>query len=245
MEAFNPSSVYERETKTRYQSPEYALQYMQAYVRPRKLSDFYSVFIAWRERYAVEQALRSVASDLALVLDLPAGTGKLAPIHEKFAYRVIAADASADMLKAGMEVWRNDPQLVGMVQTDVRRTGFRSGSVDCTVSVRLMHRLPAVVANEALRELARITKRFLIVSTRISARTISSFRKAPRAHGVAPLDLTDWHRRLAAIGKLRSTSFVAPGISQEVVSLVDVSRPTTASSLDHSMADRPPHHVKS
>jgi SAM-dependent methyltransferase len=229
MEAFDPNSVYERQTKTLYQSPEYASRYMRAYVRPRSLSDLYAMFIAWRERRTVEQALRSVASDLVLVLDLPAGTGKLAPIHERFAYRVIAGDASADMLRAGLGVWRKDHQLAGLVQSDVRRTGFRSGSVDCTVCLRLMHRLPAEIANEALRELARITKRFLIVSARIEARAISSIRKAPRAHGVTPLDLDEWHGRLASIGTLQKTSFVAPGISQEVVSLVDVFRPTTDS----------------
>jgi hypothetical protein len=92
-----------------------------------------------------------------------------------------------------------------------------------------MHRLPAEIANEALRELARITKRFLIVSARIEARAISSIRKAPRAHGVTPLDLDEWHGRLASIGTLQKTSFVAPGISREVVSLVDVFRPTTDS----------------
>jgi SAM-dependent methyltransferase len=245
MEAFDPVSVYERETKTRYQSREYALQYMDAYTRPRRLLDWYAVFVAWRERRAVEHALRSVAGDLTLVLDLPAGTGKLAPIHEKFAYRLIAADASADMLGAGLGVWRNDRQLVGMVQTDVRRTGFRSGSVDCTVCLRLMHRLPADIADEALRELARITKRYLIVSTRIRSRTISSIRKVPRAHGVAPVDLTEWHRRLAAIGNLESTSFLARGVSQGVVSLVDVSRPTTGSSLHASTTAPVPHQVAS
>lgn len=119
--------------------------------------------------------------------------------------------------------------LAGMVQTDVCRTGFRSDSIDCTVCLRLMHRLPADVANEALRELARVTKRFLIVSTRSSSRTISSIRKVPGAHGVAPLDLTEWHRRLGAIRRLRRT-FVARGASQEVVSFVDVFRP--GSSLD-------------
>jgi SAM-dependent methyltransferase len=243
MEVFDPSSVYERKTKIRYQSPAYALQYMAAYTRPRRPSALYAAFIAWRERRVVERALRSVASDLALVLDLPAGTGKLAPIHGKFAYRVIAADAAAEMLRTGLGVWRNGRQLAGMVQTDVRRTGFRSGSVDCTVCLRLMHRLPADIANEALRELARITRRFLIVSTRIRSRSASSLHKAPSVHGEPLLELSEWHRRLAVIGKLESTSFVARGVSQGVVSLVDVSRPTTSSSLDESTTALAPHHV--
>jgi hypothetical protein len=107
-----------------------------------------------------------------------------------------------------------------------------------------MHRLPADIADEALRELARITKRFLIVSTRIRSRSLSSFRKVARAHGVAPVDLIDWHRRLAAIGKLESTSFLARGVSQGVVSLVDVSRPTAGSSL-HLSRTMPVHQVAS
>jgi SAM-dependent methyltransferase len=252
MEAFDPGSVYERATKTRYQSREYALQYMEAYTDPRRLSDLYAVFVAWRERRLVERALRSVASDVALVLDLPAGTGKLAPIHEKFGYRVIAADASAEMLGTGLGVWKKDRQLAGMVQTDVRQTGFRSGSIDCTVCLRLMHRLPADIADEALRELARITRRFLIVSTAIRSRSISSLarrirktRKSPGAHGVSPVGLTDWHRRLAAIGKLESTWFLARGVSKGVVSIVDVSRSATDASRRESATAPVPHQVYS
>jgi SAM-dependent methyltransferase len=225
LETLHDDSLYEWATKTRYQSLEYASKYMAAYACPRTLNDFYAGFVTWREQTTVYNMLKPIARHVRLVLDLPAGIGKLAPVHANFPYRVIAADASAEMLAIGAEVWRNAHQLAGMMQTDVRHTGLQSGSIDCTVCLRLMHRLPADVASEALNELARVTKRFLIISTRIRTRTISSIRKAPRTHGVAPLDLDEWHRRLAVVGELQSTSFVARGVSQEVVSRVEIFRP--------------------
>ena len=212
--------TYQQETKHRYQSESYAKDYLREYVSMRNARSLYSRFVAYRERRAVDACLRRTTTKLDLVLDIPAGTGKLAPIHARHGYGVIAADVSADMLTVGLNggQWDACPNVVGFIQADVTNTEFSDDTFDCVICLRLLHRLPQEIVERALTEARRISKRYVIVSTGVRGPAVASLFRPVRHGGT----LTDWNATLEKFGSVVAHEHVAPFVSKEVVSLVDV-----------------------
>jgi SAM-dependent methyltransferase len=118
---------------------------------------------ARRERYAAPDATsarafavpkaRAIAEALALtgretVLDVGAGTGHLGEAFRARGHRVVALDASWNML-------RKNPAPV-LCLADAARLPFPDGAFDVAVEANLLHHLPDAVA--ALREMARVSR---------------------------------------------------------------------------------------
>jgi uncharacterized protein YbaR (Trm112 family) len=93
------------------------------------------------------------------VLDVPHGTGKLGPHLTGLTDEVVGGDASATMLAQATP----QPGLTRAV-LDIRRLPFRDGAFDGAVSLRLFHRLQPQARREGLRELARVSRRWVVVS---------------------------------------------------------------------------------
>ena len=99
-----------------------------------------------------------------VLLDLPCGGGRLSSPLERYTDLLIEADVGLGQLHYGREHGR-----VSNRQEWMAASGFniplRDASVDGTVCVRLTHHLPAEAEREQLvRELLRVSKRFLIMS---------------------------------------------------------------------------------
>lgn len=116
-----------------------------------------------RERYAPPDApsarafaapkARAIAEALALtgretVLDVGAGTGHLGEAFRARGHRVVAVDASSNMLR------RNPAPFLCLA--DAGRLPFPDGAFDVSVEANLLHHLPDPVA--ALREMARVSR---------------------------------------------------------------------------------------
>jgi SAM-dependent methyltransferase len=216
---------YEIDTKHRYQSEQYARRYFRKY-RQFGVKHLYSWYIASREAQAAAELLGRVSGDVSLVLDIPAGTGKLASVHQRYGYRVIAADVSRHMLEAGFDEWRQVDKLAGFVQMDITSTNLRDKSVDCAVCLRLMHRLPVTLVRAALGELARVTSKYIIVSNGMSDASVAKVfgRQERRSrHAGKPLPTRqEWTEWLSAVGTPVAESYVWKGVSKELLTLVRV-----------------------
>ena len=185
-------------------------------------------FAMWRERRGVERALRRChLSARDTLVDLPCGTGILGDVLARFPARVIAADVSHEM----MDLARNsyDPtKLGGFIQTDITGTCFRTGAFTGAVTIGLMHRLPSDIRRQAVAELARFARRFVIMSCSIDShgqrmkrwllrRLRSTYRPAP-----SPLRLAAMIEELRRHGLKVVTVFrVVPFLSAEVVLLLE------------------------
>ena len=122
------------------------------------------------ERRALERVLRRLGQ-LERVLDAPVGAGRLLGVVSKHARgQVVGLDVSAEMLsRAGGQIEQEDAegraQSVGLLQGDLLALPFAAGSFEAVVCVRFLHHLRSGrLRVSALRELARVSRRYLVVT---------------------------------------------------------------------------------
>lgn len=121
-------------------------------------------FVMRREKKCVAKALRYCEIEKNdIVIDLPCGTGILADELTAAGDVVIAADISMAMMEIAREHYVTN-RFKGFMNTDITRIPLRTGSIACAVVIGLMHRVPSEIKSAALKELSRITRRYIIVS---------------------------------------------------------------------------------
>ena len=133
-----------------------------------------------REQALIARALAAVAPPLERLLDLPAGTGRLAALLGARAPSVLGADRSREMLRQGAK-------YDGLaVQAEAARLPFPDRAFDAVVSLRLMGHLPPDERRAVLAEMRRVTRRFLVIAfydstpwTRLRRRLGSRLRRGP------------------------------------------------------------------
>ena len=117
----------------------------------------------WRELGLLDRMLRN-QGPCKVLLDLPCGGGRLSSPLVRYTDLLIEADVALGQLHYGRDHGRVSTRQEWMVASGFN-IPLRDASVDGTVCVRLTHHLPAEAEREHLvRELLRVTKRFLIVS---------------------------------------------------------------------------------
>jgi protein-L-isoaspartate O-methyltransferase len=148
--AFN----YERDTKQHYQSAEIASTYHAAFAVPGGWRTLPARVVAARERAVVAQFLDRVPH--RRILDLPAGTGKLAPVLAGLGSWIVACDIASPML----EIARQAYAAAGASDATFRIcdaeqvTTTLNERFDVAVCLRLLHRVPRQVRRRILAELA-------------------------------------------------------------------------------------------
>ena len=117
----------------------------------------------WREFGLLDRMLRNQGRSKVL-LDLPCGGGRLSPPMARYTDLLIEADVALGQLRYGRVHGRVSTRQVWMIASGFQ-IPLHDASVDGTVCVRLTHHLPTEVEREQLvRELLRVSKRFLIMS---------------------------------------------------------------------------------
>lgn len=145
-----------------YQSDEVAADYDQhRFTTPRRLRR------NQREWEAVRRALEA-AQGTRTILDIPCGTGRFTGHLAREGYQVIGADISVPMMqqalsKPGLAGLDN---ILGYVQADAEHLPLGSGAVDCVMSIRFMFHVDPDTRRIILREMGRVSKRWLVVDYR-------------------------------------------------------------------------------
>lgn len=167
-----------------------------------------------RER-AIVGAWLGRCAPLGRVLDVPRGTGRFTELLAARAGSVIAADAAAAMLRQGAG---------GGVQASAHALPFRDGAFDLALCARLLHHLGAEEERRiVLRELARVTNRWLIAShfdrTSFQAWRSRLRRRGDGRHAIA---VAQFDREAAACGWApRARAWIARGISEQTWVLLE------------------------
>ena len=117
----------------------------------------------WR---AIRRALDE-AGDVRSVLDLPCGTGRFTGHFARHDLKTVGTDISLQMMRqaaASPEVAHD--RIVGFVQADGEALPFADRTLDCVVSIRFMFHVDPITRRRILREMGRVSRRWLIIDYR-------------------------------------------------------------------------------
>ena len=117
--------------------------------------------IKWRRIVAALEE----AGDITTVLDVPCGTGRFTGPLAARGLSVTGADISTEMMAVARG---NDsaPAAVGYVQADAERMPFADNSFDCVLSIRFLFHVDVVTRARILAEMARVSRRWLVLDYR-------------------------------------------------------------------------------
>lgn len=99
-------------------------------------------------------------------LDLPCGTGRIFPVLFSKNIRVTGADISSEMMKVARGKSNNQTLQNGFIRCDAEHLPFGNNRFDSVFSIRFLFHLPAEVRQNALREIARVSRQWVIVDYR-------------------------------------------------------------------------------
>ncbi|TFH27315.1 MAG: class I SAM-dependent methyltransferase, partial [Myxococcales bacterium] len=113
----------------------------------------------------IESALAYVDGDRT-VLDLPCGTGRFTAHLARAGYDVVGTDISHEMMRVAVERLPPSPRLRGFLRADAERLPLRDGSVECVMSIRFLLHLDRATRIAVIGEMARVSRRWLILDYR-------------------------------------------------------------------------------
>ena len=216
---------YQQNTKDYYQSTDVASSYHAAFAGERGWRTLRARIVASRERATVAHFLQRVPHDR--ILDLPAGTGKLAPVFAAAGGAVVACDISAEML----EIAQREYPAAGCTEAVFRIcdaeqiTATLQQRFDVAVCLRLLHRVPPDVRGRVLAELAASADH-AIVSMGIETgyhrarRQVRSWFFGDGTDSFCYESLRAVEEQFEKHFKILSRRSILPGVSQEMIFLL-------------------------
>lgn len=217
---------YEQDTLHAYKNRDTARTYLESYEKAKGLRGFRFRLVAEHERAAVRTLLAQVSAQK--VLDIPCGTGKLAPVFAEKSYQILAADISPEMLELARKAYGDvGCSQVGFVVADASALppDFK-GAFDLVVCLRLLHRVPLPIAQTILKEFADCA-RFTIASFGINSlfhRVRRRVRNSLVGGGVSDLCTQPLDRIREVLSQhfhIIAEKRVYPFLSEEVVFLLE------------------------
>jgi SAM-dependent methyltransferase len=121
-------------------------------------------------------------------LDLPCGTGRLFSWMLQRQLRFVGADISLEMMRAAWskeDVSQGGGVPLALVQCDGESIPLKSQSLDVVFSIRFMFHVPREVRIRILQEMARVSRRWLIVDLRHCYNVHWCFRRLCHGVGIA------------------------------------------------------------
>lgn len=220
---------YEKDTRAAYRTLERAA----AYKRHQTQDWSWARAATRQEQRRIERILRRyVWSKDDIVLDIPCGTGILAAVLNRFPFRVVASDISPEMMALAGGEYRAST-FRGFVRGDIRQVPMKPAAFACVFTLGFMHRVALEIRRDALGELARLSRRLIIVSYTIDT---SLQRLKKRFIGAAlpryepapcPAYLGEVLADFEAQGlRVRHAFHVMPLLSAELVFVLEKAGPT-------------------
>jgi len=116
-----------------------------------------------REQDAVREMLHSLPRGVS-VLDIPVGTGRFLEFYRDCQLSATGLDVSPDMLHKAEAKARRLGYAVRLEQGDIRAIPATERSFDVVVCVRFLNWIELTAVREALAELRRVSRRYVIIS---------------------------------------------------------------------------------
>lgn len=113
----------------------------------------------------IERALTH-AGAIRTVLDLPCGTGRFTGHLARAGYEVVGSDIAIEMMQVAARQLAATPRLHGYVRADAERLPLADGAIDCVMSIRFLLHIDPATRVAIIREMARVSTRWLILDYR-------------------------------------------------------------------------------
>ena len=133
----------------------------------RRFSSVFGRAFDSMEKRAIAKLLQFANSKHSInsVLDVPCGTGRISELLVGLNVNLTCADISEQMIdvaKARLSKHSNEPQEYAVM--DIYNIDRDDGSYDCITCIRLFQHLDSDERARALRELSRVTRKYVVVN---------------------------------------------------------------------------------
>jgi ubiquinone/menaquinone biosynthesis C-methylase UbiE len=137
------------------------------------------------EKWALRRVLRGVlrGSPRPRVLDVPCGTGRITELLLGLGLEVVGGDISPAMMDVARLKCARFGDRAAFRRLDLDGLDLPDDSVDLVTCIRLFHHLGTERRGAILRELARVTRRHVVVNVSLSSPYYRLRRRLKRALG--------------------------------------------------------------
>jgi ubiquinone/menaquinone biosynthesis C-methylase UbiE len=175
-------------------------------------------------RQVVRRAVAGIASPA--VLDAPCGTGRITEILLEEGLTVVGGDISPAMIAVAQQKCKRFGAAVSWRQVDLERLDIPDNSFDLVTCIRLFHHLETPDREAILRQLARVSRRYVLVNVAYSAAIYRMRRKLKLALGLETSRTSSTKeeilREASAAGlRLHSMTGIAPILSEDMILLFE------------------------
>lgn len=179
------------------------------------------------EKRAVRRGIRAVRPALSdvKVLDIPCGTGRITEVLLDEGLCVTGADISEQMMEVAQLKCRGFGDRVEFRRLDLDALELPDESFDLVTCIRLFHHLESPARQKVLKEIARISRQFVLANVSLSTTYYRLRRRAKHllGQGVSRTSSTwrEIRREVAAAGlRIHARYYVARGLSEDLVLLL-------------------------
>lgn len=120
----------------------------------------------WRVEQATVEALLDPLPSGSRIADVPVGTGRFLEYYSNRGFAVLGVDSSRDMLREAEARSCSGQFVLQLQQGDIRSLEIGDRGVDVSVCIRFMNLVPADFMAAAMKELARVSDRGVVVGIR-------------------------------------------------------------------------------
>ena len=181
----------------------------------------------WLEKRAIRSIIARACREVPApsVLDLPCGTGRITEVLLDSGLMVKGGDISPAMMAVARERCARFGDRVSWQQLDLDRLDLEDRSVDLATCIRLFHHLDSSQRASILRELSRVTRRYVVINVSFSSPVYRLRRRVKRAlgQGVSRTQATwdDITREVSGAGlRVVDRRFVWPLVSEDLILLL-------------------------
>ena len=179
------------------------------------------------EKRAIRAILARACRDLPApsVLDIPCGTGRITELLLESGLEVKGGDISPAMMAVARERCARFGARATWQQLDLDKLELDDQIVDLSTCIRLFHHLDSSQRAAILRELARVTRRYVVINVSFSSPVYRLRRQVKRAlgQGVSRTQATweDITREVTGAGlRVVDRRFVWPLVSEDLILLL-------------------------
>lgn len=153
----------------------------------------------WAREQNIVSSMLEVFPKNGTLIDVPVGTGRFFEFYQARGLRPTGVDVSADMLIQAQQTAKQVGLEVSLEEGDIRRLRFPAEAFDGGVCIRLLNLIDLPDAVQAVRELARVSRRYVILGVRYFV----PLRELVRRPGRTGLITRQLARRLRAMASSR------------------------------------------
>jgi ubiquinone/menaquinone biosynthesis C-methylase UbiE len=136
-----------------------------------RFSSFSGRIFDYLEKRAIERAIQDAQRKncVSTVLDIPCGTGRITEWFLKRGFSVLGGDISQEMMAVGRIKLASFSDHVTFRQLDLDHLDLPNSSYDLVSCIRLFHHLETNQRTAVLRELARVSRKYVLVNVSYSS----------------------------------------------------------------------------